>query len=93
MIHIFEFMNGFHHIVLFTFPIIKCVTRSHGRVSSRSTKNTENRVPELMNGYVVERFIAARLRGADDENKLRGMSHVKVDFLQNDNLHRQASLD
>ena len=48
------------------------------RVSSRSTKDTENRVPELMNGYVVERFIAARLRGADDENKQRGMIHVKA---------------
>ena len=30
-----------------------------------------------MNGYVVWRFIAARLRGANDENKQRGMIHVK----------------
>ena len=49
------------------------------RVSNRSTKNTENRVPELMNGFVVERFIAARLRGADEENKQRGVIHVKID--------------
>ena len=32
-----------------------------------------------MNGYVVKRFIAARLRGANDENKQRGVSHVKAD--------------
>ena len=24
--HIFEVMNGFHHIVLLTFPIIKCTS-------------------------------------------------------------------
>ena len=75
--HRFEFMNGFYHIVLFTFPIIECVTRSHG-VSHRSAKNTLNSVSEFMNGYVLQRLIAARyLRGANDENKQRGLIHVK----------------
>ena len=65
-------MNGFHHIVLFTFPIIQ---RAQTGLKPFYEEHLELRV------WIYEwvrriTFYSCALRGADDENKQRGMIHV-----------------
>ena len=68
----FEFTNGMRHIVLFTFSIIKCVTRQH---MSQTIYEEYLELRIWMYEWVRRRtFHNCALRGANDENRIGGWS-------------------